>query len=126
MFERFFRSSRKPAPKEYHIKELVGVLDGDTFYCTLEEVDPVLEKHFVIRVYGVECPEFRIMSDVAIRARYFTQTFLCNPNEVKLIYMGADRYGRNLFKVITFDDKHDLAQLLIENNLGKEYYGVKK
>lgn len=75
---------------------------------------------------GVDCPEIRGKSEqekcLAVRARDFVSKQLEKDVDIEL--KGYDKYGRAL-AIVTIDGV-DLAKLLIDEHLGREYHGGKR
>ena len=81
-----------------------------------------------IRVLGVDTPEIRGKSDyekkLARDARDFTEMLLDNAFEIMLTSVQRDKYFRIIANVLM--DGCDLADALINANLGRPYDGGKR
>lgn len=103
------------------VKSIASVYDGDTFRAFL----PNQPKDLPIRVRGVDTPEIRgqcsYEKEAAIRARDFTRQHLKSAKQIRLEDVGQDRYQRVLATV--YVDGNDLAQTLIDNQLGRQWKG---
>ena len=108
--------------------EIVSVYDGDTF-----KINPPCEVDLFcdtvsVRVRGVDTPEIKGKTErekqLAQKAKKFTQEFL-KKGPITLTNCGRDKYFRLLCNVQNNTGK-DLAQALIEANLGYAYQGGTK
>lgn len=106
------------------ILSVKSVYDGDTFRAYL----PNIKKDQRIRVRGVDTPEIKgsCVAEIlaAVKARDFVRKLLYSANKIVLINIGKDRYERVLAKVIV--DGQDLAQTLIDRNLGRKWKGKRE
>ncbi|WP_076414919.1 thermonuclease family protein [Shewanella sp. UCD-KL12] len=103
------------------VESVKNVYDGDTFRAFF----PGHTKDFPIRVKGVDTPEIRGQcvseKEAAIAARDFTRAYLSSAKEILLTEVGKDRYDRVL--AVVWVDGVDLANVLIDNGLGREWRG---
>lgn len=104
------------------------VYDGDTF--TFDAlVWPGMYAHSSLRVLGVDTPEKRGKCPeeiaLALAARSFTENALKMAEKVELKNIQTDKYGGRVEADVFIDGKN-LADLLIEANLGRPYHGEKR
>jgi micrococcal nuclease len=106
------------------ILSVKSVYDGDTFRAYL----PNFKKDQRIRVRGVDTPEIKggcgAEIRAAVKARDFVRELLKSANKIVLTNVGKDRYDRVLANVIV--DGQDLAQTLINKNLGRKWQGKRE
>ena len=107
------------------VDEVVDVWDGDSFRCNILSLPRIIGDNIGIRVLGVDTPEIRGKSDyekkLARDARDFTEMLLDNAFEIMLTSVQRDKYFRLLANVLM--DGCDLADALINANLGRKYDG---
>lgn len=100
---------------------VLKVKDADTLDAIVDIGFGVTQK-FTIRIFGVDAPEKSTQEGKDATA------LVKNLLEGKEVYFietkKKDKYGRTLAK-IEFGKK-DFSDFLIENGMGKEYYGGKK
>lgn len=89
--------------------KVVGVTDGDTI--TVLTAD---QQRWIIRLYGVDCPERR--QAFGSRAKQFTADLVFSQS-VTLELHEKDRYHRQVASV-TLADGRDLAALILEAGFG--------
>ena len=110
------------------VDEVVDVWDGDSFRCNILSLPRIIGDNIGIRVLGVDTPEIRGKSDyekkLALDARDFTEMLLENAFEIMLTSVQRDKYFRLLANVLM--DGCDLADALINANLGRPYSGGKR
>ncbi len=109
--------------------EVTSIYDGDTFRCIIKDVHPLIGNKVSIRVRGVDTPELRTKSakekKLARKAKKRTVSFIRNcPEKINLQNVSRGKYFRVLADV--YCGKKSLAQVLIAEGLGYEYYGGKK
>jgi len=112
-----------PIKKAYVIK----VYDGDTFtIATTLPYDKNIYR-FSVRIRGIDCPELRTKNSnekfVALLAKNFVISKILN-KQVILRNIAYDKYGRLLAD--TFINKHNLANMLLQNNMAVTYDGGTK
>ena len=113
---------------ELIVDEVVSVYDADTFRCNIFSLPPIIGGNIPVRVLNVDCPEIRGKNDYEKRlardARDFTEMLLENAFEIKLINIQRGKYFRIMASVLM--DGCDLADALINANLGRKYEGGKR
>jgi|GEM_PF-294653 len=101
------------------------VYDGDTFYVNIAGWPST---NIPIRVAGVDTPEIKGLCsseiELALQARDFTASLLNQSSRVELRNMHLGKYSRVIAEV--WIDGRNLATLLIENGLGRAYFGGKR
>lgn len=104
--------------------EVLRVIDGDT-YVVFVDMGFDLYKKTHIRLYGVDTPEkFGKTKEKGLEVKQIiTDMILGQEVEIQVV-TDKDKYGRCLARV-SFDGK-DLTEYLLENDMGKEYYGGAK
>ena len=115
-------------PKELQNVEVISVYDGDTFKINIPCDMKVFCEKVNVRVRGVDAPEIKGKTErekeLAQKAKAFTQDFL-KKKPISLNNCGRDKYFRLLCNVSNNTGK-DLAQELINADLGYEYWGGAK
>ena len=115
-------------PKELQNVEVLSVYDGDTFKVNIPCDMKVFCEKVNVRVRGVDTPEIKGKTErekeLAQKARAFTQDFL-KKKPIFLNNCGRDKYFRLLCNVSN-NTGQDLAQALIQADLGYEYWGGAK
>ncbi len=107
--------------------ELINCYDGDTCkFNILDDGFPSYLNPIGIRVYGVDTAEIKdkVNKELALKSKNFTTNFVKNAKNLTLSNCVKDKYFR--FICVYKDGNKDLAQTLIENNLGKPYFGKSK
>lgn len=122
------QQTQLPSPNSLQNVSVASVYDGDTFKINLNcSLDFYCEK-VPVRVLGVDTPEIKGKTEkekrLAKKAKAFTQDFL-KKDPISLSNCSRDKYFRLLCEV-TNAQGQNLAQELIKNNLGYEYWGGKK
>ena len=118
-----------PASAQFMADALVtGAYDGDTLYVEAD-VWPNLTWTGSVRVVGVDTPEIRgkceLEKAMAVLARDFVRTLLVD-KFVRLMEVANDKYGGRVLARVYFLENEtwiDLADRLIQNNLGRAYDG---
>lgn len=117
--------------KEYGMlicDEVTTIYDGDTFYCNIKSLHPLIGESVGIRVAGVDTPEMRTKckseKELARKAKKFTVAFLRNAERVEL--HGTKR-GK-FFRIVAepFADGVSLSKALLTNGLAVPYDGGRK
>ena len=110
------------------VDEIIDIYDGDSFRCNIFSLPSIIGDNIGIRVLGVDTPEIRGKSayekKLARDARDFTEMLLENAFEIKLINIQRGKYFRIMASVLM--DGCDLADALINANLGRKYDGGKR
>lgn len=114
--------------------ELLSVYDGDTFKINIPDVKyDVFGKNISVRVYGVDTPEMKGKTErekqLAKKAKNLTNAIL-KSGKIVLRNVKRDKYFRLLAEVYVIDEttgiEINLSQSLIDNNLGRTYFGTTK
>ena len=120
-----------PDPNSYgyvQVDELVSVYDGDTFKVNIKSWPDIVGKKLGVRVNGIDTPEIRgtrgKLKLMAYEAREEVRTILGNSDSIFLTNMQRGKYFRVVADVIV--DGNDLAQMLMDKGLAKEYHGGTK
>jgi endonuclease YncB( thermonuclease family) len=107
--------------------EVISVYDGDTFFCKIGGIHPLIGDRIGIRVFGVDTPEIRDkrpkIKAIAQEARIFTVEKLRNAKVIELRNVRRGKYFRIVAEV--YIDNVSLAGQLLESGLGGNYLGVK-
>lgn len=110
------------------VASIVSVYDGDTFRANIANWPDIIGNNTPIRVNAVDTPEIRGKCDaekqLAKRARDFTRQQLQRATIVELRNIERGKYFRLIADV--YIDDVNLAQLLIDNGLGRPYAGDKR
>lgn len=110
------------------VAEVGTIYDGDTFYVTIHDWPKIVGEHIAVRVNGVDTPEMKGECKKEIKlareAKQFTVAFLRKANSIQLKNMARDKYFR--IDADVYVDGKSLAEELIRNGLGYEYYGATK
>jgi micrococcal nuclease len=110
------------AKNENHYNgQVTKVIDGDTFEVLIELGFNVTQK-FHVRLDGIDTPE--VSTNKGKIAREYVRNLIEN-KAVIVKDEGSEKYGRARASITLMDGK-DLAEFLIENNIGMEYHGEKK
>ena len=112
---------------EYKVKEVVDVYDGDTFSLQID-VGFKIFHNIKVRLNGANCPEIHTKDKrekaLGFKAKQFTEDFLKDAEEITLITEKKGKFGRWLGSIRA--DGFDLATMLIEEGLAREYHGEKR
>ena len=123
-----FSSVAEQSYGDVTVSRLTSVYDGDTFTVDIDELDPIVGKKIRIRVNGVDTPEIKGKCDsekeLAIEARDYVNALLNNADEILLVNIKRGSFFRIIADVMV--DGVNLADLLIDNNLGRVYGGAKQ
>lgn len=99
--------------------------DGDTLYIRHPGLEPEL-RDLKIRVIGVDTPEIRgdcpREKDLARKAKIYVRERIDQADLIEFCNVSWDKYGERIDAVVRLDGK-DLAQDIIENDLGRSYSG---
>jgi len=109
-----------------YLADVTRVVDGDTFDCFVHLGFDTIQK-FRVRLYGVDTPEINKKDEREKGLE--VKEIVKNKIEGKQIYLyeqnNKDKFGRALARVELMDGT-DLTEWLLQEGLGKEYYGGKK
>lgn len=110
---------------EYHVKEIVKIVDGDT-------VDLVLDLGFStfvqqrLRLKGIDTPEMNSSNEnerlIANEAKGYVSLWLINQKKLTVKTFKDDKYGRIIAEIYG-DDSFCLNKILIDNGYAWEYDG---
>jgi len=110
---------------EYHVKEIVKIVDGDT-------VDLVLDLGFStfvqqrLRLKGIDTPELSSTNEseriIANEAKGYVSVWLINQKKLAVKTFKDDKYGRIIAEIYG-DDSLCLNKILIDNGYAWEYDG---
>lgn len=110
---------------EYHVKEIVKIVDGDT-------VDLVLDLGFStfiqqrLRLKGIDTPEMNSSNEnerlIANEAKGYVNLWLINQKKLTVKTFKDDKYGRIIAEIYG-DDSVCLNKILIDNGYAWEYDG---
>lgn len=123
-------SDQAPMPTQSSLQNVsvASVYDGDTFKINLNCSLAFYCEKVPVRVLGVDTPEIKGKTEkekrLAKKAKAFSKDFL-NDGPISLSNCSRDKYFRLLCDV-TNARGQNLAQELIKNDLGYEYWGGKK
>lgn len=110
------------------VAKVISVYDGDTFRVNIDGYPALIGENISIRVNGVDTPEIRAKCNdektLALAAKEYTLKQLSNANTILLTNIERGKYFRLVADVII--DGKNLSELLISNNLGKQYQGGKR
>ncbi len=121
-----------------HMCKILNVYDGDTFTIGIADMP---DEKFSIRLYGIDTPEIKPLLSIDDRdlhkkaANVCRQIVISKFNKVNNIvwvkFMHREKYGRELGVIYLYrgdkiDDKDNLADILITEEIGLEYTGKKK
>jgi endonuclease YncB( thermonuclease family) len=116
-----------PIPQD----NILYIFDGDTFFVMCQSGYICNNNKLSIRVVGVDTPEIKSSCEqekkLARAAKQHTVAMLRNASTIELIInqnTPYDKYSRLLARVVV--DGVYLDKSLIENNLGRKYYGKNK
>lgn len=112
---------------EYHVKEIIKIVDGDT-------VDLVLDLGFStfvqqrMRLRGIDTPELSSTNEseriIANEAKGYVSVWLINQKKLTVKTFKDDKYGRIIAEIYG-DDSLCLNKILIDNGYAWEYDGSK-
>lgn len=111
------------------VSKVLSVYDGDTFFCNLSDLHPIIGERIGIRVKGINTPEIKGGTEEerqkARECRDFVKKTILN-TEAKIVLrnMSRDKYFRILADV--YVDDVNLGQLLIDKGFARPYFGGKK
>lgn len=113
---------------EYRIKEILKVIDGDTFDFRIDLGFNILVD-IRVRLNGINTPESRTRDlkekALGLKAKALAKKWLESAEKLWLITNKAGKFGRYLGRV--FNEKDEvLNDVLIENKLAIEYHGGKR
>ena len=108
---------------------VAGVYDGDTITIVFEYKGEMIK--YSARIYGIDTPEIRTRDDEekqkGYEARDFLRSYIHN-QIVKVDLLNFDKYGRLLINVYANigGTYKDMAQMMINENYAKPYFGGTK
>lgn len=109
------------------VDEITSIYDGDTFRVNIKSWPKIIGERVPIRVKGVDTPELRGQCEaekqLARQAKQFTVATLRAAKQVELRALTRGKYFRIVAEV--WVDGKNLADLLIEQKLGRPYQGRK-
>lgn len=114
-----------------HDVTILRVIDGDTVVISAPYLPDPLKKELSVRVWGVDSPEKGFRSKCidedrkAKAATAFTRQTVADTKKHQVAIIGWDKYGGRILGDVLLDGQ-SLRELLIENNLGRPYYGGNK
>lgn len=110
------------------VSNINSVYDGDTFRCNIEGVHGLIGKNISVRINRVDTPEMRSSTwterEYAERAKAVTAKLLYSASLIELRNVQRPKYFRILADV--YVDGISVADVLIEKNLGRPYFGGSK
>ena len=110
------------------VETVKSIYDGDTFRVDVAGWPSVIGTNIPIRVAGVDTPEIKgkCRSEIALatQARDFAAQMLRSGQPILLTNIRRGKYFRIVADV--WIGKHNLAQVLIKNGLGRTYNGGKR
>jgi len=109
--------------------QIVKIYDGDTLYIDLDyEAPDILIKSIGIRIKGIDTPEIKTKNleekKQGIRSREALKKYINDANKIIFKDIERDKYFRLLAKLEI--NGRDIAEIMINEGFGKEYYGGKK
>ena len=112
---------------------ITRVKDGDTFVCDIDVGFYITLHDIVIRLYGIDTPEKNgVTKEEGLRVKAYVKE-LIEGKTVKLEVLKKGKYaGRWIGNVTVPFKTHDkefelnLCQHLIDNDMGKAYFGGKR
>jgi len=118
-------------PYTYYIKEIVRVIDGDSFVARIDLGFHIqLEKN--IRLLGIDAPECRTLDETVkkygLRAKEKLEEYLTGGDE-KIIFVSAsvdDKYGRGLGTVYKEGKDVTANEFMLANGYAWYYNGGKR
>jgi endonuclease YncB( thermonuclease family) len=125
-----FLSSVLYAQGPYEWK-VVRAVDGDTIEVQVDFLPSELGNKLHVRIWGIDTPEkgFRAQSEheqkLGEKASEFTKNAIANAKVIKINLITWDKFGGRVLGDVLVDGK-SLRQLLLDNNLAREYFGDKK
>lgn len=123
--------AQREKPGVIYDAAIIRVIDGDTVVVTAPYLPDPLKKELAIRVFGVDTPEkgFRAEckreAELGAMATDFTKKMVAKSIKQQVLLMEWDKYGGRVLGDIILDGK-SLRDMLIKNNLAREYYGDAK
>jgi len=110
--------------------ELIRVIDGDSLEANVDLGFDVFKK-VSIRLYGIDTPEIRTRDinekvwGIAATERV-KELLKANGNSFVIISRDYDKFGRSLAEIYLMTEDRTLNQILLDEDLAKEYYGGKR
>lgn len=111
--------------------KVIRAVDGDTIEIQVDFLPSELGNKLHVRIWGIDTPEkgFRAQSEheqkLGEKASEFTKNAIANAKEIKINLITWDKFGGRVLGDVLVDGK-SLRQLLLDNNLAREYFGDKK
>ena len=113
--------------KYKYLAKITSVYDGDGSYDSVIDLGMRMYMQKQVRLYGVDTPELRgNHKEAGRKVRDFVRELILDKEVI--LYTQRDKSGKygRLLASIKFDNKIDLAKLLLEKGYAKEYLGGKK
>lgn len=111
--------------------KVIRTIDGDTVEVQVDFLPIELGNKLHIRIWGIDTPEkgFRAHSEheqqMGLAATEFTKHAIDNAKQIKINVIMWDKFGGRVLGDLIIDGQ-SLRQMLLDNKLGREYYGDKK
>lgn len=105
------------------------VVDGDTFIAVIElGFGLFLEKE--VRLYPIDTPETnrKETREAGLKSKKRLKELIENKEVLLVAVKAKEKFGRFIARCFLVDDgfSTDVGQILLDENLGEEYYGGKK
>ena len=113
---------------DYKIKQILRIIDGDTFDFRIDLGFNILHD-IRVRLNGINTPESRTRDlkekALGFKAKALSKKWLESAKELRLRTNKSGKFGRYLGEVIN-ERGEVLNEILIENKLAIEYHGGKR
>ena len=110
------------------VKNVISCYDGDTIRVDIWGLPDIIGKNISIRISGIDTPELRDkrpeIKALAIEARDLVREYLSNASKIELRNPSRGKYFRIVAAL--FLDGINISEILLAENLAKEYDGGKK
>lgn len=123
--------AQRQKPGIIHDTVIIRVVDGDNVVIAAPYLPSPLKKELSLRVFGVDTPEkgarakCKQEAELGAMATDFTKKMVARSKKQQVLLMEWDKYGGRVLGDIVLDGK-SLRDMLIQNNLAREYYGDAK